>query len=154
MLNVVVLMGRLVADPELRQTPSGVSVTSFTLAVDRSYVKQGQERQTDFIDIVAWRKTAEHICKFFKKGSLIAVDGSIQTRKYTDRDGKNRTAFEVVANNVNFCESKKENNNNTYKKPKGQPDISADDTGDFEEISDNDLPFNHGFTASRRQKAA
>ena len=154
MLNCVALMGRIVANPELKQTQSGIAVTSFTIACDRSYCKANEERQADFITIVAWRKTAEFVCKYFQKGSLIAIDGSIQTRKYTDRDGKNRTAFEVVANNVNFCESKKENNNNTYKKPKGQPDISADDTGDFEEISDNDLPFNHGFTASRRQKAA
>ena len=80
MLNVAVLMGRLVADPELRQTPSGLSVTTFRIAVDRNYAKAGQERQADFIDIVAWRQTAEFVCKYFRKGSMIAVQGSIQTR--------------------------------------------------------------------------
>jgi len=148
-LNIVALMGRLVANPELKQTQSGIAVTSFRIACDRSYCKAGEERQADFITIVAWRKTAEFVCKYFQKGSLIAIDGSIQTRKYTDRDGKNRTAFEIVANNANFCESKKESNNNTYQaKPKEQPqntqpapDISADDTGDFEDIPSDDLPF-------------
>ena len=80
MLNVVALLGRLTADPELRKTPNGVSVTTFTVAVNRSYVKQGGERQTDFIDVVAWRSTAEFITKYFKKGQMIAVQGSIQTR--------------------------------------------------------------------------
>ncbi|MDD3204018.1 MAG: single-stranded DNA-binding protein, partial [Pygmaiobacter massiliensis] len=82
MLNVVALLGRLVADPELRRTPNGVSVTTFTIAVDRSFVKSGAERQTDFIDIVAWRNTAEFVCKYFQKGSMMAVQGSIQTRTY------------------------------------------------------------------------
>jgi single-strand DNA-binding protein len=139
MLNVSVLMGRLVADPELRQTPNGVSVTSFTLAVDRSYVKQGQERQTDFIDIVTWRSTAEFACKYFRKGQLVAVQGSIQTRSYTDKDGNKRKAVEIVADHVHFAESKKDlGNNNTYP-THGYADV---DTGDFEEIpSDDDLPF-------------
>ena len=83
MLNVAVLMGRLVADPELRHTANDISVTSFTLAVDRSYVKAGSDRQTDFIDIVAWRSTADFVCKYFRKGQLVAVQGSIQTRTYT-----------------------------------------------------------------------
>ena len=109
MLNVVALMGRLVADPELRHTPQGVSVTTFTIAVDRSFAKQGTERQTDFIDIVAWRGTAEFICKYFQKGRMIAVDGSIQTRTYQDKNGNNRKAFEVVVNNANFVGSKNEN---------------------------------------------
>ena len=97
MLNVAVVMGRLVADPELRHTPSDVAVTSFTLAVDRSYVKSGTERQTDFIDIVAWRGTADFVCKYFRKGQMMAVHGSIQTRTYTDKDGNKRKAFEIVA---------------------------------------------------------
>ena len=84
MLNVAVVMGRLVADPELRHTPSDVAVTSFTLAVDRSYVKSGTERQADFIDVVAWRSTADFVCKYFRKGQMMAVHGSIQTRTYTD----------------------------------------------------------------------
>ena len=146
MLNVAVLMGRLVADPELRNTPSGISVTSFTLAVDRSYVKAGTERQTDFIDVVAWRNTAEFVCKYFRKGQLAAVQGSIQTRSYTDKEGNKRKAFEIVADNVHFAEPKKKINdpNNVAGKA---PDISGQvDTGnssdDFEEYTpDDDLPF-------------
>ena len=97
MLNAVCLMGRLTRDPELRTTASGVSVTSFTLAVERAYVKQGEDRQADFIDVVAWRNTADFVCKYFHKGQLIAVQGSIQTRTYTDKDGNKRKAVEVVA---------------------------------------------------------
>jgi single-strand DNA-binding protein len=142
-------MGRICNDLELKQTSSGLSVTSFRIACDRSYCKAGQERQTDWIDCVAWRNTAEHVCKWFKKGQLIAVQGELQTRNYTDRDGNKRKATEVVVSQAHFAESKKESNNNTYQKPKEQPqntqpapDISADDTGDFEEIpSDSDLPF-------------
>lgn len=107
MLNVICLMGRICGDPELRTTNSGVSVTSFTLAVERSYVKQGEQRQTDFIDVVAWRNTADFVCKYFRKGQLIAVQGSLQTRTYTDRDGHNRKAVEVLAENVHFAEGKK-----------------------------------------------
>ena len=104
MFNTVILTGRLTADPELKTTTDGVSVTSFSLAVDR----KGKKKQTDFINIVAWRGTAEFITKYFKKGSLIGLEGSIQTRKYTEKDtGKNRVAFEVVANDVHFIESKK-----------------------------------------------
>ena len=141
-LNIVALMGRLVANPELKQTQSGISVTSFRIACDRSYCKQGEERQTDWIDCTAWRSNAEFICKYFGKGQLIAVQGELQTRNYTDRDGNKRKATEVVVSQAHFAESKKESNNSTYQKPKGQPDISADDTGDFEEIPDDgDLPF-------------
>lgn len=142
MLNVIALMGRLVANPELKQTQSGIAVTSFTIACDRSYCKAGQERQTDWIDCVAWRSNAEFICKYFGKGQLIAVQGELQTRNYTDRDGNKRKATEVVVSQAHFAESKKDTgNNNTYQKPKGQPDISADD-GDFEGITDDsDLPF-------------
>jgi single-strand DNA-binding protein len=110
MFNLVVLSGRLTADPELKTTPNGVSVCSFSIAVDRRY-KQGEERQADFINIVAWRGTAEHICKYFHKGSMIGIEGSIQTRKYQDKDGNNRTAFEVIANNVQFIESKRSEGN-------------------------------------------
>lgn len=143
MLNVAVLMGRLCADPEPKVTPNGISVTSFTLAVDRSYQKSGQDRQCDFIDIVVWRSTADFVCKYFTKGQLIAVQGSIQTRTYTDRDGNKRKAFEVVADNVHFAESKRDGNshngnNNTY----NEPQYPTGDTGDFEEIpSSDDLPF-------------
>ena len=99
-------MGRLTAAPELKTTPSGVSVTSFRVAVDRNFVLQGEERQADFIDIVAWRQTAEFICRYFRKGSMIAVQGSIQTRNYEDRNGNKRTAIEIVADNVSFCGEK------------------------------------------------
>ena len=106
MFNTVILTGRLTADPELKTTANGVSVTSFTIAVQRKY-KQGEESQADFINIVAWRQTAEFITKYFHKGSMIGIEGSIQARKYQDKDGNNRVAFEVIANNVQFVESKK-----------------------------------------------
>lgn len=121
MLNVAVLMGRLVADPELRTTPNGISVTSFTVAVERDYVSSGQQRQTDFIDVVAWRKTAEFVTKYFHKGSMIAIQGSIQTRTYEDKNGNKRKAVEVLAESVSFTGSKADagtgnyaNNNNNY----------------------------------------
>lgn len=147
MLNVVALMGRLCGDPELRITPNGVSVTTFTLAVDRSYVKSGADRQADFIDIVAWRSTAEFACKYFRKGQLIAVQGSIQTRSYQDKDGNKRKAFEIVADNVHFAESKRDGDSHGSRAQAAsyRPDVSytSGNTGDFEEIpSDDDLPFN------------
>lgn len=103
MLNVVALMGRLVADPELRTTNSGTEVCSFRIACDRSFVRQGEQRQADFIDIVAWRHQAEFVTKYFQKGSLIAIEGSLQTRQYEDKNGNKRTAVEVVANGINFA---------------------------------------------------
>lgn len=111
MINNVVLMGRICQYPELKTTNTGLSVASFSLAVDRSYVRAGEERQADFINIVAWRGTAEFIAKYFQKGSMIAVQGSIQTRNYEDKQGNKRTAFEVVASNVSFCGGKNENTN-------------------------------------------
>ena len=140
MLNVAVLLGRLTADPELRHTPNDVSVTTFTIAVDRSYTPKEQEKQTDFISIVAWRGTAEFCAKYFTRGQLIAVQGSIQTRKYTDKEGSKRTAFEVVADNVHFAEPKRDSGNkSTYTHG---ADVDMQDNGDFEEIpSDSDLPF-------------
>ena len=106
MFNLVVLTGRLTADPELKTTPNGISVCTFSIAVDRAY-KKGEEKQTDFLNVVCWRTTAEFVSKWFKKGNLIGIEGSIQTRKFTDKNGNNRTAFEIVANNVHFVESKK-----------------------------------------------
>ena len=103
MLNSVCLMGRLGADPELRNTPNGIPVTTFRLAVDRTYQAKGQEKQTDWVDIVAWRSTAEFAAKYFRKGSLMAVQGSLQTRRYADREGNNRTAVEVVAEHIFFA---------------------------------------------------
>lgn len=111
MLNRVILMGRLVADPELKTTASGVSVTSFRIAVDRSYVKNGEERKADFIDIVCWRQTAEFVCRFFGKGSLIALEGQLQSRTYQAKDGTNRYVTEVVADNVSFTGERRDANN-------------------------------------------
>lgn len=109
MFNLVVLTGRLTVQPELKTTPNGISVCTFGIAVDRAY-KKGEEKQTDFLNVTCWRSTAEFVSKWFTKGNLIGIEGSIQTRKYTDKDGNNRTAFEIVANNVHFVESKKSAN--------------------------------------------
>jgi single-strand DNA-binding protein len=151
MLNQVSLMGRLTADPELRHTPNDIAVTTFTLAVNRSYVKQGAERQADFIDIVAWRNTAEFVCRYFKKGQMMAVTGSIQTRNFTDKEGKNRKAFEVVADNVYFTESKNSNQTSggyssapsyDVEPVSEKPTYSSGTPDEFTIISnDDDLPF-------------
>ena len=113
MLNVVVLMGRLTSDPEIRHTPNDVAVTSFSIAVERSY-KSGDERQTDFIDIVAWRSTAEFICKYFRKGQMIAIHGSIQTGTYKDQEGNTRKTFEVLADTAHFADSKKKDDEQDF----------------------------------------
>lgn len=170
MLNVVVLMGRLVADPELRRTQSDLAVCSFRIAVDRSYSNKSGERQADFIDIVAWRGTAEFVCKYFTKGQMIAVEGSIQTRSYEDKQGNKRTAVEVVANNVSFCGSKRESGGGSYGEQRSydreasyggssygggredfssvpaftepSPAFSSGDDSSFEtDVPDSDLPF-------------
>jgi len=107
-MNQIVIMGRLTRDPELRSTPSGVSVASFSLAVDRGYTpKDGGERQTDFIDVVAWRNTAEFVSKYFVKGQMAAVTGRLQMRDWTDKENNKRRSAEVVAENIYFTESKK-----------------------------------------------
>lgn len=125
MINSVILMGRLIADPELRQTQNGTAVTSFAVAVERRF----QREQTDFINVVAWKQTAEFVEKYFKKGAMIALRGSIQTRKYEDKNGNKRTVFEIVADEVSFCGSKAE-----------KPQTPNND--DFEEIPiSDDLPF-------------
>ena len=140
MLNCAVLMGRLVADPELKTTSNNISVTSFRIAVDRNFVKQGEEKQADFIDIVAWRSTADFVCRYFHKGSMIAIQGSIQTRNYEDKNGNKRTAVEVVADNVSFCGSKAENGT---QETSYTPTFQSASQGDFESIDDDDgsLPF-------------
>ena len=138
MFNLVVLTGRLTADPELKTTPNGIPVTTFSIAVNRNY-RAGEQQQTDFINIVAWRQRAEFITKFFKKGSMIGIEGSIQTRKYQDKNGNNRTAFEVVVNNAQFVESKRDSDS-----PSDVPaSFSNADASDFAEIGgmDDDLPF-------------
>lgn len=152
MLNVVAIMGRLVADPELRTTPAGYSVCSFRIACDRSYVQQGQDRQADFIDIVAWRQQADFVSKYFQKGSMIAVEGSLQTRQYQDKQGSNRTAVEVVANNISFAGAKRQDGKNApsyeqqtasyVKQAKAQTGFAQGSADDFAVIDDNDdLPF-------------
>lgn len=145
MFNLVVLTGRLTADPEIRTTQSNVSVTSFCIAVQRQY-KSREELITDFINIVAWRNTAEFIARYFKKGNMIGIEGSIQTRKYTDRDGNNRIAFEVLASNVQFVESKRSNTDvniaNDSEDPLKAVSQNLQNAG-FEQTdtSDDDLPF-------------
>lgn len=149
MLNRSVLMGRLVADPELRNTQNGVSVVQFRLAVDRDYTPKGQEKQTDFINVAAWRGTAEFIAKHFEKGQLIALTGSIQTRSYTDSQGNKRSVTEVIADQAYFAGSKKESGNRASREsgadtvPAYESRLPAEALGDFEEIDtdDSELPF-------------
>ena len=138
-LNIVALMGRLTRDPEMRKTPQGVSVATFTIAVDRSFVKQGEDRQADFIDIVCWRNTADFVCKYFQKGSMIALNGSIQTRTYQDKNGNNRKAFEIVADNVHFAGEKKDGG----AQGGGSPHYEEKKNDDFAVIDEGeeDLPF-------------
>ena len=137
-MNVVILLGRLTANPEIRQTPNGISVCSFTIAVDRY---SNGERKADFINCVAWRQNAENIAKFFKKGSMIAINGSIQTRQYQDKDtGKNRTAFEVLVDRFYFTGSA------TNTQPQNNDFSTAALDGFAPEATDEgDLPFNSGF---------
>ena len=134
MLNTAAIMGRLVAAPELKHTPSGVAVTSFALAVDRNYAKPGEERQTDWIDVVAWRGTAEFICKYFTKGRMIAVTGSLQTRVWEDKNGS-KARESGGGDPAGQLPPKAE--------AQGEPvkDFFQGDLGDFEELKDEDLPF-------------
>ena len=140
MFNLVVLTGRLTADPELKTTPNGVPVTSFSIAVNSNY-RAGEEQQTDFINIVAWRQRAEFITKYFNKGSLIGIEGSIQTRRYTDKNGNNRTAFEVVVNNAHFVESKRDGAPAAMNEPASFSNADANDFADLGDATDDDLPF-------------
>jgi single-strand DNA-binding protein len=143
-------MGRLTKDPELKQTQSGISVCSFTVAVDRSFVPQGGERQADFINCVAWRGTAEFICKWFTKGRLINVVGSIQTRHWDDQEGKRHYSTEIVADEINFCgDGKRENSDGNgggnayggaYNAP-STPQNNGEEGGFVTVDIDDDLPF-------------
>lgn len=135
MINNVTLMGRLTARPDLKQTESGTSVTTICLAVDRRFQPKQGEKQADFINCVAWRSTAEFIAKYFDKGDLLAVTGEIQTRKYKDKDGNPRTAYEVIINQASFCGGKNSGNN-----AEDVPTFTGSGAG-FEEINDGDLPF-------------
>ena len=141
--NKVILMGRLTADPELKQTQSGTAVTSFNLAVDRKYNKD-EEKKCDFISIVAWKQTAEFICKYFKKGSAILLCGELQTRSWEDKEGNKRNVTEVVANEVSFCEAKSTaQGTNTSVPSNYMPDAyTTAQTANFEGVEmDSDLPF-------------
>ena len=109
MLNSIIVMGRLTADPELRSTSSGLSVTSFTVAVDRGYVRAGEEKKADFIPVVAWRQTADFVSKYFRKGSMIAVQGSLQSRSYEDKNGNKRVSAEIIVEEVSFVGGGTEN---------------------------------------------
>ena len=148
-MNSICLMGRLTGDPELKTTQTGVSVTSFSVAVDRAYRSKDQERQTDFINCVAWRGTAEFISRYFRKGQRIALQGSLQSRKYTANDGSSRTVYEVVVDNAFFCETKGGNAGGAPSYDSQIPAVSearlafsTANSGDFEEIlTDEDLPF-------------
>ena len=133
MLNKIILMGRLTRDPELRRTQSGTAVASFTLAVDRDYKPQDGERETDFIDIVAWRGTGEFVSKYFTKGRMAVVEGRLQVRDWTDKDGNKRRSTEVIADNVYFGDSKRSES--------GTP---AEPSGELQELPDEEkgeLPF-------------
>jgi single-strand DNA-binding protein len=154
MFNKAIVMGRLTADPELRQTPNGVSVTSFSIAVNRQFGGKSGERQTDFLDIVAWRQTAEFVCRYFTKGRPILIEGSIQTRQYTDKSGQNRRAWEIVADSAHFADSRPgADGQSAMPVPAGQsyggggaaapaPAYSSGNVDDFAEIEDDgDLPF-------------
>lgn len=153
-MNKVVLLEGQAADPELRQTGNGISVTSFTIAVDRQYSK-GADRQTDWIDIVAWRNTAEFVCKYFQKGSPIIVEGSLQTRTWEDKAGQKRKSVEVQAENVEFVPRAKEGGVSaapSFRAPErsefappiaepASPIYSSGDADDFTVVDDEDLPF-------------
>lgn len=151
MLNKIFIMGRLTRDPELRRTQSGTPVTSFSLAVDRDYKSQSGEKETDFIDVVAWRSTAEFVSKYFTKGRMAVVEGRLQIRAWQDKDGNNRRSAEVVADNVYFGDSRRDSDsgsgnyggNSGYSAPAGGYAAPVGGGSGFAEIDeeDGDLPF-------------
>jgi len=150
MLNKIVLMGRLTRDPELRQTQSGNSVVSFTLACDRDFAAQGAEKETDFVDIVAWRGTAEFVSKHFSKGRMAVVSGRLQIRNWEDKDGNKRKTAEIVAESVYFGDSKRDGQNASAAAPASAEFTQLPDTtpvpfsgSDMQQIGldDDDLPF-------------
>lgn len=150
MLNKIVLMGRLTRDPELRQAQSGNSVVSFTLACDRDFAAQGAEKETDFVDIVAWRGTAEFVSKYFSKGRMAVVSGRLQIRNWEDKDGNKRKTAEIVAESVYFGDSKRDGQNASAAAPASAEFTQLPDTtpvpfsgSDMQQIGldDDDLPF-------------
>ena len=147
MLNKIILMGRLTRDPELRRTGSGTAVTSFSLAVDRDFKSQSGEKETDFIDVVAWRNTAEFVSKYFTKGRMAIVEGRLQIRDWTDKDGGKRRSAEVVADNVYFGDTKRDGADSygapAYSAPAPRASAPMGGHSDFAEIGEEDgeLPF-------------
>ena len=148
MLNKIMIMGRLTRDPELRRTGSGTAVTSFSLAVDRDFKSQSGEKETDFIDIVAWRSTAEFVSKYFTKGRMAVVEGRLQIRDWTDKDGGKRRSAEVVADNVYFGDSRRDSGDSSGYTAAPAPRSAAPSSfsaggSDFAEIGEDDgeLPF-------------
>ncbi len=154
MLNKIFIMGRLTRDPELRRTQSGTAVTSFSLAVDRDFKSQSGEKETDFIDVVAWRSTAEFVAKYFSKGRMAVVEGRLQIRDWKDKDGNNRRSAEVIADNIYFGDSKRDGAGGDFAPSYGAPDrgygapaggyaAPMGGASDFSEIDeeDGDLPF-------------
>ena len=134
MLNRIIVMGRMTRDPELRRTGSGTAVVSFSLAVDRDFKSQSGEKETDFIDVVAWRNTAEFVSKYFSKGRMAVVEGRLQLRDWTDKDGNKRRTAEIVADSVYFGDSKRDGGDNSGYAPAP--------SGGFAEIEDDgNLPF-------------
>lgn len=146
-MNRTTIMGRLVRDPELRRTANGTAVTTITLAVDRDVKNQNGERVADFFDVIAWRNTAEYVCKYFTKGRMAAVDGRLQTRAWTDKDGNKHKAVEIIAESIYFGDSRKSDDSGApaaaHSAPASEPADSSFDGDDFAEYddSDEDLPF-------------
>ena len=141
MLNKIIIMGRLTRDPELRRTGSGTAVTSFSLACDRDFKSQSGEKETDFIEVVAWKNTAEFVSKYFSKGRMAVVDGRLQIRDWTDKAGNKRTTAEVVADNVYFADSKRSESNDNQKENFNA--LSGRLSDDFVPISEEggEIPF-------------
>ncbi len=141
MLNKIILMGRLCTNPELRRTGSGTAVTSFSLACDRDFKSQSGEKETDFIEVVAWKNTAEFVSKYFSKGRMAVVEGRLQIRDWTDKAGNKRTTAEVVADNVYFADSKRSESNDNQKENFNA--LSGRFSDDFVPISEEDgeIPF-------------
>lgn len=136
-LNRAIVMGRITRDPELKRTTSGVPVTSFTLAVDRNYKSEGANRETDFIDVVAWRGTAEFVCNYFRKGRMMIVEGRLQNREWKDKDGNNRRNNEIIADGAYFGDSNKRED-----KPESDYSAIAAQPAPLEPIEDSgELPF-------------
>ena len=149
MLNAIFLHGRLTADPELKSTSGGISYCNFTVAVD-GFAKKGEDKPTDFFTCVAWRNTAEMICKYFRKGKEIVISGEMHSSRYTDSDGNNRTSWKVNVNSVDFCGSAKETEANGYVSESVMPELVPGDVGNGKDsfsgmqelsMSDDNLPF-------------